>query len=98
MKVNLLKNDVKVSFAYRLPFLTPVEYGLGEASIGITAGSGIEGAGEAERRIAGEDPNEDLRLWLTALGGFIGSAIVVGVPGAEGAGDPVSTADSVTEL
>lgn len=40
----------------------------------MTAGNGIEGAGEADRRIEVEDPKEDLRLWLTALGGFIGNA------------------------
>jgi hypothetical protein len=50
-----------------LAFLTPSPtlYGLGEASIGITAGKGMEGAGETDRRIdiAGEAaPNEDLLL------------------------------------
>jgi len=65
---------------------------LGEASIGITAGNGIDGAGEADRRIdmAGEDaPKEDRLLWLMTLGGFIGNAREVGVPGHDGAGDPM---------
>lgn len=59
--------------------------GFGDASIGITAGSGMEGAGEAERL----EENDDLREWLITLGGFIGSAIDVGVPGAEGIGEPM---------
>jgi hypothetical protein len=61
VKVSLRKKDVNVSFAYRLAFLKPrlllVWWGLGDASIGITAGRGIEGAGETERR----DEKEDLR-------------------------------------
>ena len=61
MKVSLRKNDVSVSLAYRLAFLTEVLVGrgLGDASIGITAGRGIDGAGETERR---DDENDDLRL------------------------------------
>lgn len=44
-------------------FLYPrVVNGLGEFSIGLTAGKGMEGAGEADLRIEGEDPNEDRRL------------------------------------
>lgn len=52
----------------------------------ITAGSGIDGAGEGDRL----DENDDLLLWLITLGGFIGNAIEVGVPGAEGTGDPMA--------
>jgi hypothetical protein len=95
VKANLRKNDFRVSFAYMWAFLTPspiIEYGLGEASMGITAGNGKEGAGEADLRIdiAGEDaPNDDRRLWLITLGGFIGIAIDVGVPGHEGTGEPI---------
>jgi hypothetical protein len=59
-------------------------WGFGEASIGITAGSGKEGAGETERR----EENDDRREWLMTLGGFMGKAIDVGVPGAEGTGEP----------
>jgi hypothetical protein len=44
---------------------------LGE--LGITAGRGIEGAGDAERRIDGDEPKEDLRL-CDVGGGFIGRA------------------------
>lgn len=78
-----------------LAFLTPSPtlYGLGDASIGMTAGRGRDGAGETDRRmdIAGEAaPKEDLRLWLIVLGGFIGKARDVGVPGQEGTGDPIA--------
>lgn len=57
------KKEVNVSFAYRLAFFMPrpsiaEECGFGEASIGMTAGSGSEGAGEADLR----DEKEDRRL------------------------------------
>lgn len=82
---------------YILAFLIPIplpKYGLGEFSIGRTAGNGIDGAGEAERRMEGEDPKEERRLW-EMIGGFIGSAKEVGVPGMEGEGDAgASDADS----
>lgn len=88
MNDSLRKKDVSVSFAYRLEFLTLmlVGRGLGDASMGMTAGRGIDGAGLTERR---DEEKEDLRLWLTMLGGFIGNAIEVGVPGAEGTGEPM---------
>lgn len=60
--------------------------GFGDASIGITAGKGIDGAGLTERR---DEEKDDLRLWLTILGGFMGNAMEVGVPGAEGTGEPI---------
>lgn len=60
--------------------------GFGDASIGITAGNGIDGAGLTERR---DEEKDDRRLWLTMLGGFMGKAIEVGVPGAEGTGEPI---------
>lgn len=41
--------------------------------MGITAGRGIEGAGDADLRIEVEEPNDDLLLWLIVLGGFMGS-------------------------
>lgn len=66
--------------------MLPPRNGFGEFSIGRTAGRGIDGAGEAERRIEGEDPKEDRRLCEIA-GGFIGRANDVGVPGIEGPGD-----------
>lgn len=81
-----LKNDVKVSLAYMGAFLTPRLDKLGEFD-GITAGSGIEGAGETERRMDGDDPNDERRL-CDVGGGFIGSANEFGVPGADGTGDP----------
>ena len=55
--------------------------------MGSTAGKGIDGAGEADLRTEGDDPNDDRRLCEIA-GGFIGSASDVGVPGIDGAGDP----------
>ncbi len=64
---------------------------LGE--FGMTAGSGMDGAGEAERRIDGEEPNEERRL-CDASGGFIGRASDWGVPGAEGTGDAAAKPDS----
>ena len=62
--------------------------GIGEFSIGLTAGSGMDGAGEADLRIEGDDPKEERRLCVMA-GGFIGRAKEVGVPGmeADGAGE-----------
>jgi hypothetical protein len=45
----------------------------------------MDGAGDTDRR----DEKEDLREWLITLGGFMGRAIEVGVPGAEGTGDPI---------
>lgn len=71
-----------------LAFLTPIEAanGLGEFSMGRTAGNGIDGAGDADRLIDGDEPKEDRRLCEMA-GGFIGSASEVGVPGIEGAGE-----------
>lgn len=96
MNVSRRKNEVKVSLAYKFPLRAPrAACGFGDASIGMTAGRGAnEGAGDAERRIDGDEamfPREDLRLWLIALGGFIGNGCVVGVPGVDGAGDPMAT-------
>lgn len=88
--MSLRKKDVNVSLAYKLAFFMPMltlVFGFGDASIGITAGRGIEGAGETERL----EENEDLRLWLITLGGFMGRAIEVGVPGADGTGEPTAT-------
>ena len=64
----------------------PLPKGLGEFSIGLTAGKGMDGAGEADLRIEGDEPNDERRLCDMA-GGFIGSARDVGVPGIEGAGE-----------
>ena len=92
---SLRKNDVKVSLAYRFALRTStpkLPETLGDAE-GITAGSGIDGLGDTERRTVIPvpicEPNEDLRLWEVG-GGFIGRARDCGVPGAEGAGDPTT--------
>lgn len=88
--VKRLKNDVSVSLAYMLVFRMPLpKSGLGDAG-GITAGKGSEGAGDADRRMDGEEaaPKDDRRLWEMCDGGFIGRAMDCGVPGADGPGDP----------
>ena len=72
-----------------LAFLTPrllIENGLGEFSIGRTAGRGIDGAGDAERRTEGDEPKEERRL-CEMMGGFIGNASDAGDGGIEVAGD-----------
>lgn len=89
------KKDVYVSLAYKAAFFTPIlpiKYGFGDFAIGRTAGKGIDGAGDADRRIAGEEPKEDRRL-CEIVGGFIGRASDVGVPGIDsaGAGDSGAT-------
>lgn len=57
-----------------------------EISNGFTAGKGMEGAGEADLRIEGEDPKEERRLRETG-GGSIGKGTVIGVPGVDGPGE-----------
>ena len=78
-----------------LVFLTPsplITPRLGEeTSIGLTAGRGRDGAGEADRLMDGDDPNEDRRLCETG-GGSMGRGVAMGVPGFEGAGEPTSCA------
>lgn len=59
----------------------------------MTAGRGIDGAGEADRRIDGDEPKDDRRL-CDVGGGFIGRASDWGVPGADGTGEPIARADS----
>ena len=74
-----------------LAFLTPNPpriFGDGTSS-GLTAGSGRDGAGDAERRIDGEDPNEERRLCDTG-GGSIGRFEAIGVPGVEGIGEAIA--------
>lgn len=53
----------------------------------MTAGRGNEGAGETDRLMEGDDPNEDRRLCDVGAGGFIGNARLCGVPGTDGTGD-----------
>lgn len=78
-----------------MPSPTPdvTECGFGEASMGITAGSGSEGAGDADLR----EENDERRLWLTTLGGFIGRGNDVGVPGVEGTGEPIEVLESIRD-
>lgn len=59
--------------------------------MGFTAGNGRDGAGEADRRIDGDDPKDERRLCDTG-GGSIGSVIVLGVPGVDGAGEAIDMA------
>jgi hypothetical protein len=74
-----------------LAFLTPSPLRPGDVtSRGLTAGRGKDGAGEAERRMFGEELKEDLRLCDTG-GGSIGRCDVIGVPGVEGAGEATAT-------
>ena len=93
-KVNLRKNEVNVSLAYILAFFTPSpprRPGEGTSS-GLTAGKGRDGAGEADRRIDGEEPKDERRLCDTG-GGSMGKFEVIGVPGVEGAGDTMAAAE-----
>jgi len=61
---------------------------LGDDISGRMAGSGREGAGEADRRKDGEEPKDD--LLLPSIGGSIGKGVVRGVPGFEGAGEAIA--------
>ncbi len=68
---------------------------LGE--FGMTAGSGIDGAGDADRRIEGDDmaPKEERRLCEVGGGCIAGKARDCGVPGIEGTGEPAPMVESV---
>lgn len=68
---------------------------LGE--FGMTAGKGIDGAGDADRRIEGEEPNDDRRLWDVGGGCMVGKASDCGVPGIEGTGEPIARLLSPTK-
>jgi hypothetical protein len=65
---------------------------LGE--FGMTAGRGIDGAGEAERRIDGEEPNDERRLCDVGGGCIVGRASDWGVPGIDGTGEPIANVES----
>jgi hypothetical protein len=67
---------------------------LGE--FGMTAGKGIDGAGEADRRMEGDEPNEERRLCDVGGGCIVGNANDCGVPGIEGTGDPMARLVSPT--
>jgi hypothetical protein len=91
------KKDVRVSLKYIGAFRTPMVPMLpilGE--FGITAGRGMDGAGEAERRIDGEEPNDERRLCEVGGGCILGSARDWGVPGMDGTGEPIASAESPT--
>lgn len=62
---------------------------LGEEISGRTAGKGREGAGEADRRNEGDEPNDERRL-DAMMGGSIGRGVARGVPGLEGAGEAMA--------
>jgi hypothetical protein len=72
----------------------PILLMLGE--FGMTAGRGIDGAGDAERRIDGEEPKEERRLCDVGGGCIMGRASDCGVPGIEGTGDPIPSVESAT--
>ena len=73
-----------------LAFLTPRPPRLGEeTSNGLTAGNGRDGAGDADRRMEGDEPNEERRLCETG-GGSMGRLEAIGVPGVEGAGEAIA--------
>lgn len=67
---------------------------LGE--LGITAGNGIDGAGEADRRIDGDDmaPKDERRLLVVGGGCIAGRAKDCGVPGIDGTGEPTPRVES----
>lgn len=73
---------------------------LGEEISGRTAGKGKDedGAGEAERRIAGDvwEPKDE-RLLETVGGGSMGRGVVMGVPGFEGAGEAMASPLALAE-
>lgn len=79
--------------ALRTPSV-PILLKLGE--LGITAGNGIDGAGDAERRMEGDDiaPNDERRLFDVGGGCIAGKARDCGVPGIEGTGEPILRAES----
>ena len=87
-KVSRRKKEVNLSALTYSNVLKPKPLKLGDV-LGMTAGRGREGAGDAERRMAGDEPNDDRRL-RDVGGGFIGKARLRGVPGAEGTGDPMA--------
>lgn len=63
----------------------------------MTAGNGIDGAGDADRRMDGDDmaPNEERRLCEVGGGCIAGNAKDCGVPGIEGTGEPTPIVESV---
>lgn len=68
---------------------------LGE--FGMTAGRGMDGAGEAERRMDGEEPKDERRLCEVGGGCIVGRASDWGVPGIDGTGEPIAMAASAAK-
>jgi len=96
-KVSLRKKEVNVSLWYMFVFRTAspmAAFKLGDDISGRTAGKGSEGAGEADRRTAGDEPKED-RLLDAVRGGSIGIGVVIGVPGFEGTGEAIARAPAL---
>lgn len=60
----------------------------------MTAGRGIDGAGDADRRMDGDEPNDERRLCDVGGGCIVGKASDCGVPGIEGTGEPMEWFDS----
>jgi hypothetical protein len=75
--------------------MVPILPMLGE--LGMTAGRGMDGAGEAERRIDGEEPNDERRLCEVGGGCIVGKASDCGVPGIEGTGEPIANESPTNE-
>jgi hypothetical protein len=67
-----LRSPSVLSVSGRSP--RPAACKLGESADGMTAGSGNDGAGDTDRRIAGDEPNDERRLCEVGPGGFIGRA------------------------
>jgi hypothetical protein len=63
---------------------------LGDEISGRIAGSGSDGAGDADLRKDGDEPKEERRLDNAGGGGSIGRGVVRGVPGFEGAGEAMA--------
>jgi hypothetical protein len=63
---------------------------LGDEISGRIAGSGNEGAGDADLRKEGDEPKDERRLDNAGGGGSMGSGVVSGVPGFEGAGEAMA--------
>jgi hypothetical protein len=75
--------------------MVPMLLMLGE--FGMTAGRGIDGAGDAERRMEGEEPNDERRLCDVGGGCIVGRASDCGVPGIEGTGEPIPSVESTKD-
>lgn len=57
----------------------------------------MDGAGEADRRMDGDDPKEERRLCEVGGGCICGNASDCGVPGIDGTGEPIAKFESPTK-